>query len=122
MRTVTALRCHFWVLLSVILDAGGAALIVTTYKHDILLPYPKNNVDKNLQNFLPTFAALIGGLIAYANNNAVTALVTIHARRKMARTGITFRQLSYYDQLGEPCYPTRYRVFSDADIRNHSSG
>lgn len=100
MRVVNALRTHFWVLLSLFLDLGVAGLVVLTYKYDLLLPFPKSTVEKNMQDFLPTFGTLLGGIVAYVNKNAISAIVTVHARRRMASKGVTFRQLSYYDELG----------------------
>lgn len=87
--------------MALILDFGVAALIATTYKYDILLPYPKNTAEKNLQDLLPAFGAALGGLVAYVNKNAISALVTNHARRRVASKGVTFRQLGYYDVLCE---------------------
>lgn len=100
-KAITSLRCHALVLLALVLDLGVAALVALTYKKDILLPFAKNTIERNLQNYLPTFGTILGAGVAYANKSAISALVTIQARRRMASRGLTFKQISYYDVLCE---------------------
>src|ERR1700733_5091150 len=101
MRTVNALRCHFWVLLAIAVDLGVAVLVVITNKHDIELPYPKNNTIQTLQNYLPQFAALLAGIVVVINRNAIAALMTVNAKREIVSRGLTLEQLGYRDIIGE---------------------
>jgi len=101
MRTVNALRCHFWVLLAIVVDLGVAALVVITNEFDIELPYPKTNVIHTLQSSLTQIAALLAGIVVFINRNAIRALMTVNAKREIASRGLTLQQLSYRDIICE---------------------
>jgi len=101
MRTANILRCHFWVLLAIVVDIGVAALVVITNKHDIELPYPKTNTIQTLQNYLPQFAALIAGIVVFINRNAIRALMTVDAKREIVSRGLTLQQLGYRNIICE---------------------
>ena len=113
MRTVTSLRCHFWVLLAIAVDLGVAALVVITNKQDIVLPHPQNNVTQTLQNYLPTFGTLLGVIVAFINKNAITALMTVEAKRKIVSSGLTLKQLAYYDTIGKTAPGSVRLMFMD---------
>lgn len=101
MRTVTALRCHLWAFLAVVVDLGVVALIVITNKVDIELPYAKTNLEQTLQDNLPTFGQLIAAIVLFINKSAITSLITVKAKRNIASKGVTLQQLSYYDIICE---------------------
>ena len=113
MRTVTSLRCHLWVLLAIAVDIGVAVLVVITNKQDILVPHPKNNVTQALQNYLPAFGTLIGVIIAVINKNAISALMTVEVKRKIVSSGLTLKQIGYYDTIGMPALGSVRLLFVD---------
>ena len=52
-RSVTPLGTHLWCLAAIIVNIGVVALITIVYKDDIVIPFPKNVVESNLENYLP---------------------------------------------------------------------
>ncbi|KAF8316394.1 hypothetical protein DL93DRAFT_2154811 [Clavulina sp. PMI_390] len=99
MARVTTLRLHLWTILAAVLDIGTTVLVAITYHWDVMLPWPKNTAERSLQNLLPTFASMIGGVIAYVNVNAINALVTVYTRKRMSTRGVTLAELNYLTLL-----------------------
>ncbi len=96
-----AIARHACVSLAILLDLAVIGLVIIVKQRDILLPLPKNSLEKSLQSLLPTFGAIVGQFVVAVNALSIRQLVTAYAKKKISNRGMTFKEMNYLYILGE---------------------
>ena len=92
---------HACAFLAILLDLAVIGLVWIVKRRDILLPEPKDPVERSLLSLLPTFGSIVGQIVVAVNAFSIRLLVTAYAKKKISGHGMRFGEMNYLHLLGE---------------------